>query len=73
MSGYYKRVERDIAEAKASGARELHLSHLAIERLPDSLGRLTDLQLLVINWAKQLTNVSPLSRAIASKFSVLKH
>ena len=46
MAGDYDEAERRIAEAKASGARELSLRGLDIDRLPDSLRTLTRLETL---------------------------
>ena len=44
MAGDYDEAERRIAEAKASGARELSLRGLDIDRLQDSLRTLTRLE-----------------------------
>src|SRR5687767_9471942 len=40
----YAEAERRIAEAKVAGASELDLSNLALDSLPDDIGKLTHLQ-----------------------------
>jgi internalin A len=48
MAGDYDEAEREIAEAKASGATELSLICVDIGRLPESLSTLTGLQQLSV-------------------------
>lgn len=62
MAGDYEEAERRIAEAKASGARVLSLRGLDIERLPDSLGELTDLEELDLCGCGCVTDIFPVAQ-----------
>lgn len=60
MACDYEEAERRIAEAKTSGATELSLRGLKIERIPGNLGILTGLQQLYLHGCDRLTDVSVL-------------
>jgi Leucine-rich repeat (LRR) protein len=62
MADDYDEAERRIAEAKASGADELDLRSLDIERLPDSLGMLSHLKTLDLRGCQTLTDVRAVAR-----------
>ena len=61
MAGDYDEAERRIAEAKASGARELSLRGLDIDRLPDSLRTLTRLETLDLRGCQKLADIRAVS------------
>ena len=57
----YEEALRCIREAKETGALELDLSLLALNRLPPELERLTSLQSLDLSWCGQLSDISSLA------------
>ena len=61
MAGDYDEAERRIAEAKASGARELSLRGLDIDRLSDSLRTLTRLETLDLRGCQKLADIRAVS------------
>lgn len=69
MAGDYDEAERRIAEAKASGARELSLRGLDIDRLPDSLRTLTRLETLDLRGCQKLADI----RAVSCLTGALLH
>jgi len=54
---------RRIRDAETTGAVELDLSKLAVNRLPRELAGLTLLQSLNLFWCEQLRDLSPLAVA----------
>ncbi len=50
----FRKAEKEIAEARRTGATKLHLSRMRLTELPESLGQLTQLQTLHLN-SNQLT------------------
>jgi len=57
----YEEALRRIREAEETGAVELNLNGLALNRLPRELARLTSLQSLELAWYEQLNDFSPLA------------